>query len=463
MDIKKILESKKFKNTVITIIEILIVAGIIFGGLMFVQNKVSNEADKAAGVGQSGRDKSSKQKEKGSDNYYIEINKKLRTVIVYQYSKDKKSKKPIKSFKCMIGDKLPNGKFKYSTKYSWIKNNGSWHKNATEIGTNIWIYSTSYKDKYDYRVSLKSYKAINKQKKTSGRCVILNAGDSAWIYNHLKSSTEFVVKKGKKGDKVPNTFEKYIVPDGNCGWDPTDTLSDNPYKKIKSKAVVKGLDTITVERGHQPDYYGNIIACNGDGKFITNRLKYNDIDYNSVGTYKIKYSYKAKNGNKYSINQKIKVVDTTPPKVRCGQSLYTLEVSSKSLADIVKEDNVKKIENTVRAGVSADEPIVDVQVYTVEKQLLRLDEKVPVVVKAKDKSGNVGSCQVMCQIKYTKSVTVRKKVKVNKDFLKKRKKQAGIDETTKKAKKKKSTKKANKKVNKNQETTEQETVSKKND
>ena len=172
MDIKKILESKKFKNTAITIIEILIVAGIIFGGLMFIQNKVSNEADKTAGVGQSGRDKASKQKEKGSDNYYIEINKKLRTVIVYQYSKDKKSKMPIKSFKCMIGDKLPNGKFKYSTKYSWIKNNGSWHKNATGIGTNIWIYSTSYKDKYDYRVSLKSYKAINKQKKTSGRCVI---------------------------------------------------------------------------------------------------------------------------------------------------------------------------------------------------------------------------------------------------------------------------------------------------
>ena len=451
MDIKKILKSKKFKNTAITVLEILIVAGIIFGGLMFIQNKVSNEADKAAGVGQSGRDKASKQKEKGSDNYYIEINKKLRTVIVYQYSKDKKSKMPIKSFKCMIGDKLPNGKFKYSTKYSWIKNNGNWHKNATGIGTNIWIYSTSYKDKYDYRVSLKSYKAINKQKKTSGRCVILNAGDSAWIYNHLKSSTEFVVKKGKKGDKVPNTFEKYIVPDGNCGWDPTDTSSDNPYKKIKSKTVVKGLDTITVEKGHKPDYYGNIIACNGDGKFITNRLKYNDIDYNTAGTYKVKYSYKTKNGTKYNISQKIKVVDTTPPKVRCGQSLYTLEVSSKSLADIVKDDNVKKIENMVKAGVSADEPIVDVQVYTVEKQLLRLDEKVPVVVKAKDTSGNVGSCQVMCQIKYTKSVTVRKKVKVNKDFLKKRKKQAGIEETTKK--KKQPTKKVNKKTNKDKETT----------
>ena len=67
MDIKKILESKKFKNTAITIIEILIVAGIIFGGLMFIQKKVSNEADKAAGVGQSGIDKTSKQKEKGSD------------------------------------------------------------------------------------------------------------------------------------------------------------------------------------------------------------------------------------------------------------------------------------------------------------------------------------------------------------------------------------------------------------
>ena len=48
LDIKKIVKEKRFKNTVITLLEILIVAGIIFGGLMFIQNKVTSEADKAS-------------------------------------------------------------------------------------------------------------------------------------------------------------------------------------------------------------------------------------------------------------------------------------------------------------------------------------------------------------------------------------------------------------------------------
>ena len=48
LDIKKIVKEKRFKNTVITLLEILIVAGIIFGALMFIQNKVTSEADKAS-------------------------------------------------------------------------------------------------------------------------------------------------------------------------------------------------------------------------------------------------------------------------------------------------------------------------------------------------------------------------------------------------------------------------------
>ena len=48
MEIKEIIKNKKFKNVAVTILEILVVAGIIFGGLMFARSKVSQEADKAA-------------------------------------------------------------------------------------------------------------------------------------------------------------------------------------------------------------------------------------------------------------------------------------------------------------------------------------------------------------------------------------------------------------------------------
>ena len=90
LDIKKIVKEKRFKNTVITLLEILIVAGIIFGALMFIQNKVTSEADKASKLSGKGVEEETENKKTAfSDRYYIEVNKKLKAVIVYQYSKEK--------------------------------------------------------------------------------------------------------------------------------------------------------------------------------------------------------------------------------------------------------------------------------------------------------------------------------------------------------------------------------------
>ena len=97
LDIKKIVKEKRFKNTVITLLEILIVAGIIFGALMFIQNKVTSEADKASKLSGKGVEEETENKKTAfSDRYYIEVNKKLKAVIVYQYSKDKKTKVAVK-------------------------------------------------------------------------------------------------------------------------------------------------------------------------------------------------------------------------------------------------------------------------------------------------------------------------------------------------------------------------------
>ena len=230
-----------------------------------------------------------------------------------------------------------------------------------------------------------------------------------------------------------------------CGWDPTDPDKNNPYQKIKNGRVVKGLSTLSVEKGNKPDYFGNIIALGKKGKVITKRLKYNEIDYSRVGTYTVNYKYKAKDGTKYKITQKIKVVDTTPPKVWCAKTLYTLEVKSSSPDDINTEENVKKIVDMVKAGVRADEAIVDTQVSTLEKEQLREGEKAPVVVKVKDSYGNVGSCQVNCEIKVKEEETTEKPtVKKEKPTVKKKtaKKKAASkkekDKKTKKTSKKKS-------------------------
>lgn len=437
MDIKRIVKSKKFKNIAITVIEILFVAGLIFGGLMFIQSKVTNEADKKAKVHTNNEEQQESKSNSKSDDYYIEVNKRLNAVIIYQYSKDKKTKEQVKVFRCSLGQELPKGKFKTGKKYSWLNIYQGWHKYNTGIGSDIWIQSVIYKDKYDYQLSKTSYRALGKAQ-ADGKSILLSAGDAAWIYNQCKAGTEVVITKGKKNDVLAKSPEPEVSLYSYCGWDPTDPDKNNPYQKIANGKVVKGLSTLTIEKGQKPDYLGNLIALGKKGKLITKRLKYNEIDYSRVGNYKVNYKYKAKDGTKYKISQKIKVVDTTPPKVWCTQNVYTLEVKSSSPNDINIEENVKAIVNMVKAGVRADESIVDTQVYTLEKEQLREGEKTPVVVKVRDSYGNIGSCQVVCEIKVKEEETTEKET-VKKEKTTTKKKQTNKKNAAKKKKDKKTT------------------------
>lgn len=439
MDIKRIVKSKKIKNIAITVVEILLVAGIIFGGLMFIQSKLEKEGEQKAKVyNEEAKPQESKNSAK-SDKYDIEVNKKLRTVIIYQYSKDKKTKEQIKVFRCCVGEDLTKGEFRIGKKYSWLDIYQGWHKYNTSIGRGAWIHSSIYKDKYDYRLLKSSYNSLGKSS-ANGKSILLSAGDAAWIYNNCKEGTKVSIIKGKKKDVLTKSPEPVVSLYSYCGWDPTDPDKNNPYQKIKNGRVVKGLSTLIIEKGHKPDYLGNLIALGTKGKLITKRLKYHEIDYSTVGTYTVNYKYKAKDGTKYKISQKIKVVDTTPPKVWCAKTLYTLEVKSSSPDDINTEENVKKIVDMVKAGVRADEAIVDTQVSTLEKEQLREGEKAPVVVKVRDAYGNIGSCQVNCEIKVKEEETTEKPtVKKEKPTVKKK------PATKKKTKKKKAEKKTSKK------------------
>ena len=96
--------------------------------------------------------------------------------------------------------------------------------------------------------------------KAEGKSILLSAKDAAWIYEHCKEGTKVSVIKGRKNDELSVSPEAKVSTYKYCGWDPTDPDKNNPYLKIKNGAVVKGLSTITTERGQEPDYLGNIIA-----------------------------------------------------------------------------------------------------------------------------------------------------------------------------------------------------------
>lgn len=418
MEIKKLFLNKRFKNIFITICEILVVAGIIFAILMFLQNKVNKEADKASGLSGTGTAKEAEKQVRGSGYYDIEVNLKKNAVIIYQYSKDKKSKKPYKVLKCSVGKDLKKGKYKTSDEYSWLDINGSWHKYNTRIGDKIWIQSAGYKDKYSNTLKKDSYNAIG-IKKASGKCIILCAKDAEWIYSNCRRGTAVNVVNGEKTDKLPLAFEQSVIPYKYCGWDPTDTDKENPYKKMKNNSITLGLSTVYVEKGEKPEYISNLIAKDKDGKIVTGKLKYKKFDSDNIGTHKVKYTYKTDTGESFETVQKFAVVDTTPPIVTCSKSQFSYQVKGLSNKDMNNRSNVSAIENMVRSYISCNESGVKITVKTLSAD--ELDEKnIPVIIKAQDEAGNVGSCQVMCEItvkkekpgkKYEPSEKVKKELR----------------------------------------------------
>ena len=81
----EIIKSDKFKRILFTVLEILVVAGLIFGILMFFQRKVTKEANKAGNLNGKGIETETNKVNNDSNNYEIVVNKKLNTLIIYKY------------------------------------------------------------------------------------------------------------------------------------------------------------------------------------------------------------------------------------------------------------------------------------------------------------------------------------------------------------------------------------------
>ena len=181
-----------------------------------------------------------------------------------------------------------------------------------------------------------------------------------------------------------------------------------------------------------------------NGKNKTGLVKYNKINTDETGDIKVTFKYKLSSKKTLKLTQKFKVIDTIPPKVSCSKDSFVYEVASKDKKDMNSESNITDITNMVKACASTNESGSKITVYTVNKD--ELDEgEFPVVIKAQDLAGNVGSYQVMVKIVLRDSGS-NKKYTPPKDLEKVRKQKAGLEETTKKPEKKKKKEKTTKAV-----------------
>lgn len=417
------IKNPRVKSILITILEILVVAGIIFGVLMFIYSKVNKEADKTSGVAKQEETKVSKETKK----YIVSVHKNFSLAEVWSYTTDINKYQHEKSLKCSVGKKVKTGMYNLKKTYSWVKNGKNWHQYNTIYSKKGYLQSVSYKDKYPNTMKRSSYNSLGGEKHKD-QSIYFSCDDAKWI-----SSNAYRIKLAINQDyKI--TYTAVIKPTlaKACGWDPTDPNKNNPYKKQKNNQITFGLKTVTIEKGHKVNYLDNIIAKDAKGNVVTKNLKYKKIKKSKVATYKVQYKYKNLSGV-----QKIKVVDTTPPKVTIANQKFKFYLKSLDKKDVIKQKNIDKIKEMVRKAASVNEPDCVITVQTIDKEDLN-EGDVSVVVKAKDKSGNVGAAQTFVKVK-VKEVKVKKfkfpgqKKKKKKKVIKKKPKK----KKTKKKKKKK--------------------------
>ena len=122
-----------------------------------------------------------------------------------------------------------------------------------------------------------------------------------------------------------------------------------------------------------------------------------------------------------------------------------------------KESNAKDIKEMVRKYVSCNESDVTITITTVDPLELK-EGNFPVSIKAQDKSGNVGSCQVMCEIKSKKNLRIisdLNRQRLKRKSLNYRRKLQNLKSLRKKQKEKQTKEKTTKKVSKTKKNVKQ--------
>lgn len=442
MSNNKFFKNPKIKNLVFTILEVLVVAGIIFGVLMYIYNGVNKDADKTSGVANSRSVSNKKVK-----NYYImSLNIKKKALIVYKASSNLSNRKVYKVMPCSVGKKVKKHTYKTSSTYSWIKTNNGWHQYNTQYARNAYIQSLPYKNQYANTLKRKEYKRLQSTVKKSSNIWLL-ASDAKWIKKHCSHKTVLEIIKGKKTDSLPGNPTKAPKLAKLCGFDPTDPVKQNPYKHLKVASINVGFPTIMVEKDHKVNYLDNVIALDSKGNNVTSKVKHNSIDSSKLGSQKVTYKL-TEGGRKLKTTVKFKVVDTTPPVVTIANKDFKFKLKSLDEKDVYKQSNIDKITDMVRKEASCNEKDCAITVQTIQKKEL-FEGDVSVVVKAKDPSGNVGSAQATVVVKVKEEKVT--KFKPPKKKHKKKQKKKKVVKKKKVKKKKKSTKKKHK--NKTVETT----------
>ena len=231
--------------------------------------------------------------------YHIKVNRLANTVTVYERQSDG-SYKPIKAMLCSSGGYLtPLGTFKTQVKYRWRPLfYDAYGQYSTRIVGHVLFHSIPFYKPDPSTLMKGQFERLGSA--ASHGCVRLSTADAKWIYDHCSLGTEVTVYDSKDpgplGKPTATPYPKYT------GYDPTDTWSLGKPESQTDETTYPIITTpkkITLSKNdYSYDLLKGVKATSYDGKDITNDIEIEDnIDFETSGSYTVKYSVTDKNGN----------------------------------------------------------------------------------------------------------------------------------------------------------------------
>ena len=165
--------------------------------------------------------------------YYIEVIRNHNVVVVYGLDNNNNYTKVVKVFTVSVGKNgnTPTGTFSTTKGNRWGSLfGGVYGQYSTRITGHILFHSVPY---YKMDPSTLEWEEYNKLgTAASAGCIRMRVIDVKWIYDNCPVGTKVKIYDGSlpKGVSKPS-YSKIDGSSPNRGWDPTDPLSNNPWKK----------------------------------------------------------------------------------------------------------------------------------------------------------------------------------------------------------------------------------------
>lgn len=222
--------------------------------------------------------------------YYIKVNRQENCVTVYTYDEDGEYTVPIRAMVSSCGKEgydTITGEYNLYFKNEWngLFGNSEGHY-VSGISGDFLFHSVPYHTASSDDLKTEEFNKLGQD--GSLGCVRLASADVQWIYDNCIVGTPIEIYDDDNPGPLgkPDTIK---ISDHTCGWDPTDTADENPYKN-KTPQIV-GAKDITIKKGESFSPLDGVKALDTCSNNITSKMTVTgNVLTSNKGTYKVTYS-----------------------------------------------------------------------------------------------------------------------------------------------------------------------------